>query len=246
MILNVISSSSDGNCYLLTDSGGNTLIIECGVRMAEIKQALRFRLSGVVGCVVTHEHNDHARSISPLLKSGIMVLASEETLKAKGVYTVPFALVAKPKHRYQLGGFSVLALQAYHDAPCLCYVIEHEEMGKLLFATDTYKLPYRIKGISHMMIECNYLDEVVEWREKKGLCPEGHKDRLMLSHMELKTTAKVIEQNLCDSLQDIILLHLSSDNADAERMTDYCGRVSGLPVYAAHPGMEMIIGNTPY
>lgn len=246
MKLQILSSSSNGNCYLLTDSGGNTLIVECGVVMADIKRALRFHLAGVVGCVVTHEHNDHARSVAPILKNGIKVIAPQSVFVAKGAFDSPFKVVAEPKKRYQLGKFRITPLNAFHDVTCLCYIVEHEDMGKLLFATDTYKIPYKIKGLTHMMIECNYSDSVLSIREEKGLCPPSLRDRLMLSHMELGTTIKVIKQNLCDTLQDVILLHLSNDNADGDMMCRECEMASGVSCYVAQPDKEFELNKTPY
>ena len=56
MILKVLGSSSTGNCYLLQSSEGETLIIECGVHLKEIKKALNFNIRNVAGVLISHEH----------------------------------------------------------------------------------------------------------------------------------------------------------------------------------------------
>ena len=66
MKLIVLGSSSSGNCYIL-DNGKEALIIEAGIRFQEVKKALDFNLRKVVGCVVTHAHNDHAKYIKAIV-----------------------------------------------------------------------------------------------------------------------------------------------------------------------------------
>lgn len=55
MKLNCIASGSSGNCYLLS-SDTETLILDCGISIMEIKKALDFDLGGIVGVVATHAH----------------------------------------------------------------------------------------------------------------------------------------------------------------------------------------------
>ncbi|HEK4983663.1 TPA: MBL fold metallo-hydrolase, partial [Clostridioides difficile] len=62
MKIKVLGSSSRGNCYLL-QLKNETLILECGVSYKEILKGLDFNLKSVVGCLVTHEHKDHSKSL---------------------------------------------------------------------------------------------------------------------------------------------------------------------------------------
>lgn len=55
MFLRVINSGSSGNGYIL-ESENEALIIECGCKLIDIKKALNFNISKVVGCLVSHEH----------------------------------------------------------------------------------------------------------------------------------------------------------------------------------------------
>lgn len=247
MKLKVISSCSEGNCYLLESSEGSTLILEAGVRFSEIKQALGYNLSKVVGCLVTHRHNDHAKSVVYMLRAGINVYSSEDVFLAKHSVDNNFACVLNEMRKEPLqGDFLVTALKAYHDIPCYAYIIEHPEMGKLLFATDTFKLPYYVRGLNHLMIECNYQDDILQWNEEQGRYPLTLRDRLMLTHMELKTTKMVVKKNLSERLQDIVLVHLSNDNSNFEHMQKDISSVSGLPVYVAKAGLTINLDYDPY
>ena len=84
MELKVLGSSSSGNCYIL-DNGNEALIIEAGIRFLDVKKALGFQIRKVVGCLVTHQHNDHAKYIKSMADCGFYVLALPEVLEAKGV-----------------------------------------------------------------------------------------------------------------------------------------------------------------
>jgi glyoxylase-like metal-dependent hydrolase (beta-lactamase superfamily II) len=55
VLLDVISSCSTGNAYILT-AGADKLMLDCGVSWKRIQKALNFKLSDVVGCLITHEH----------------------------------------------------------------------------------------------------------------------------------------------------------------------------------------------
>lgn len=50
-----IGSSSLGNAYAL-DSGREILLLEAGVKMAEVKRHINFRLQDVVGVCISHSH----------------------------------------------------------------------------------------------------------------------------------------------------------------------------------------------
>ena len=55
MKLKCLGSGSSGNCYLLSTET-ETLILDCGIPIMEIKKGLDFDLRRVSGVVVTHSH----------------------------------------------------------------------------------------------------------------------------------------------------------------------------------------------
>ena len=62
MKLKILGSSSSGNCYIL-DNGNEALIIEAGIKLLDVKKALGWNIRKVVGCLITHQHNDHSKYI---------------------------------------------------------------------------------------------------------------------------------------------------------------------------------------
>lgn len=55
MRIDVLNSGSDGNCYLV-ECENEVLILDCGVSAKEVKKALNFDLSKIVGCFISHSH----------------------------------------------------------------------------------------------------------------------------------------------------------------------------------------------
>jgi len=72
-----LGSSSAGNGYLLRASNGETLIIEAGVKLSEVKKALDFDMSKIVGCIVSHQHKDHSGYLYDYQKAGINCCMNE-------------------------------------------------------------------------------------------------------------------------------------------------------------------------
>ena len=55
MVLKCLASGSSGNCYLLQHNG-ETLILDCGIPIKEIKKGLNWDLGGIKGVLVSHAH----------------------------------------------------------------------------------------------------------------------------------------------------------------------------------------------
>ena len=56
MTLKCLGSSSAGNCYLLTSNGGETLILDAGMGIKDIKKMCDWNVKNIVGCLISHEH----------------------------------------------------------------------------------------------------------------------------------------------------------------------------------------------
>ena len=56
MILKCIGTGSSGNCYLLISDNGETLILDCGLPIKEIKKGLDWNIRGIRGMIISHAH----------------------------------------------------------------------------------------------------------------------------------------------------------------------------------------------
>lgn len=245
MRLNVLGSDSNGNCYVLQNDK-EALIIEAGVRFSEVKKALKWQLSKVVGAVITHEHNDHAKYVRDFVSNGITVLALPSVFKAKGIDSLSFRKEIEPMHGYIVGGFKVFAIPVCHDVPCVGFIIEHDDMGRMLFVTDTMMLEYRVPGLNHILLEANYADDILDTKIEAGSVPLSMKPRLIHSHMEIETTKGILRANDLSGVNEIVLIHLSNGNSDERRFVREVQETSGKPVYAAVAGLELNLSINPY
>lgn len=241
----ILGSTSEGNCYILQGKR-ETLILEAGVRFSDIKKALRFDLSQIVGCCITHEHRDHSKALVDLLKYGIKVLALPEVFQSHRVRSQAFCKEIAPQHGYRIGSFKIMALSAFHDVPCVAYIVEHPECGRILFATDTMMLEYKVSGLNHIFIECNYADERLQENIETGRVPVEMRRRLLQTHMELQTCKSVLKANDLSQVYDILLLHLSDNNGDEPRFIREISELTGKPVSVAKAGMVLEINNNPF
>ena len=242
MKLTTLGSSSAGNCYLLQGER-ETLIVECGIRPTHVKKALNFDFSAVVGAVVSHAHNDHAGYVRDFVKLGIPVLGLDHTLTAKNVVYSPFAKTIVPERGYKLGGFRIIPFELEHDIPCVGFYINHPEMGNLLFVTDTCIVRHRFDNLNHILIEANYDDEVLEDNIRRGSMPGVMRPRLLKSHMELDSVKAVLLAQDLTNVHNVVLLHLSGNNASARQCVAEVTATMGVPVHVASKGFEMELIN---
>lgn len=218
--------------------------------MQQVKKALDWNIAKISACLVSHKHQDHSKHLPEVVKCGIKVLALDEVFDR--LTDRSFCKSIEPMHGYRIGGFKVLAFALNHanndrtPCPCLGFLIEHRELGKLLFVTDTMMLRYKFDHIDHIMIEANYEDEILDYNIEHGVTEQWQKPRLLASHLEIKQTCKILQRPELASVQNIILLHLSSRNSDPQLFERLAQEATGKPVYIARPGLTLELSTTPY
>lgn len=240
MKLKCLGSSSLGNCYLLIGDS-ETLIIEAGVKFSKVKVALNFDLSNVVGCCITHEHLDHSKAAIEMQGSGIEIIGTSGTLVKCLVHPLNSCIISY-RVSAAFGGFRITAYQTIHDAeePC-AFLIEHLEIGRMLFITDTASFKYEFKGIDHLIIEANYDDDIVNENNINNPNSFNNIERLEESHMSIKECEFTCGYNVYSGTKSVILIHLSGGNSDSEMFKDTIKRKTGKPVYVADENFELIL-----
>ena len=226
MQLEIISSGSVGNCYILRASNGDNIIIEAGINFSSKKntgktilKAMGHDLSKTKFCLVTHAHGDHGKGAAALMAAGIDIVMSEGTHKhLKGI---DYRFI-KIKHggSFNRGGFHVNAFKSEHDCPGgepLGFLIYHKECGLTLFLTDTKYVSYKFPGLQNIIIEANYCENIMSERFDRASLPLYLKDRIIKSHLSLSECQNILRQNDLSSVNNIVLIHLSDQNSDAKR-----------------------------
>lgn len=246
MQIQVIGSSSSGNCYILKTATGS-LMLECGVNFQKIKKALGFDLRDVKACIITHEHKDHSKAVSDVMAAGIDVWMSNGTADALDLKGYRLNRIQKDGF-HLIGDFTIIPFDTQHDCrEPLGFLIIYRPTGEtLLFATDTYYIRYKFPGINYILIECNYIPDILKANVEYGIVDEFRKNRLLTSHFSLDNVLEFIKANDMSKVKKIILMHLSDQNSDAVRMIKEIQYQSQRPTLVAEPGMIIDLVKAPF
>lgn len=224
-------SGSRANLYTASD-GHTTLLIECGVRIKAIHEALGFGLGMASACLLSHAHADHSLSAYDIMRSGVDLYCHRETALAMELSGHRLHLI-EPLVQFKIGAWRVLPFSTEHDCPGSLGFLLANGSEKLLFATDTYFIRHRFRGLTIIAVECNYslatLDPDLEPYRKK---------RLLESHFSLEHVLKFLAANDLSQVREIHLLHMSDDNGDAEYFKQAVQKATGKPVYVAQERPE--------
>ena len=205
MELKVIGSNSAGNCYAL-DTGSEILLLEAGCKYKDMAKAIDYRIDEVVGCLVSHEHGDHAKYAEVYTQHGITIFGPK-SLQDKFPFRYGTLFWLEAEKTAHIGNFDVVPFHNFHDVEIYGYLIRHKDMGTMLFSTDSYKLGMTLRGVEHFLIEANYSDALlIEY----------------LNDCEAEKTAKTI--TLC---------HLSERNSDPELFRNTVASTFGVLTFIA-------------
>jgi len=245
MTLRILGSNSAGNCYIL-ENETESLIIECGLRFDVIKKGLRFNLSKVSGCLISHEHGDHCKGVKEMLAAGITVHATAGTFRGMGIDSKHHrASVITPENQFTVGRFRVIAFDVKHDAQQpVGFMINHPETGTILFVTDTYYVAKRFRGLNNIIVECNYSQEILDRKLADGATPDFLRNRIFKSHMNLDTCKELLQANDLSQVNNIVLIHLSDSNSNAAQFKKEITAITGKQVHIAEAGLTIPFNKT--
>ena len=226
-------SSSAGNAYLVEEGEGR-LLLECGVAWKKLEAAAGFSLSRAAGCLISHEHQDHARSWKNAARAGIPVYATEGTARALGSGPGEINLLdgwtdagVYCYDKVRIGCFDVRPFRTFHDAaePVGFLIRSAQDGSCLVFATDTVNLAYRWAEPPEILaIECNYDPALLAAEES---IPERVRDRITKTHMSIDRLERFLRGLDRRKLREVYLLHLSGGCASARRFAARAGDICG-------------------
>ena len=211
MKLHVINSGSSGNCYLLTDSHNNTLILEAG--KGTFSDALKNipEIGRIAGVVISHKHSDHYHDADYWIKYGIKVYGPDNMEHAN-----QFNLACNGEVPY-----SVIGLAVEHDPNIECYAffIRSNVDGKnIFFATDCFSYARVISALSEplslAMIEVNHDSHMLD----TGKYPAELKERVRRSHCSVQRATLAIQRAKSTRF---VCIHPSENNLDQEAALQY-------------------------
>lgn len=239
MRLKVLGSGSLGNCYIL-ESDTEALIIEAGLHFMEVKKALNFNVKKIKAVIITHIHSDHHLYWYEYVRAGIPVF---EPFKNDGQAlefdNSQFQIMAFPNQSKD--GHWFHGNNDGSECPCYGFHIYHPDMGNMVYVSDTECVRWRFKELNHILVEANYSDDLVE---RDAI----NREHVLRGHMSLKTALDFIFTNDNPALRNVVLLHLSASNSDADYFLQKAKETVkyGADCYIAKKGLEVDINLCPF
>lgn len=236
-----IASSSKGNAYLVEAPGVAPLLLEAGLPIKKLREELAFGLSDLAGCLVSHEHQDHAKAVKDLLKMGIDCYMSKGTAEALGVQESHRVVVFDGYHEEDfsvgyfprtIGSWKIQPFMLEHDAAePLGFLVGYGD-DRLLFIPDTAFVQNRFADVTIAAIECNHISDILVDKVLNGGLPAVVGRRIRRNHMSLENLISMLKSNDLSRCRKIYLLHLSDGNSDERRMVREVQEAMGIPTEA--------------
>ena len=232
MLIKVLSSGSHGNMIILDETEnsltGSRLILDCGIKGKELVGALNAPLSNIDGALITHEHGDHCKGVSDLLKYGIKIYSSYESLDEMGddIRDSAGTVAVKPWELTETENYRIMPFPAFHDGVnSLNYLVKSKASGKkIAYIADTGYINVRFADdVDAYIIECNYIDEKLDYNARRNPRLKIIRERLRETHLSLNKTVEFFKRqfgrySVMTKTPKIILAHISDGNGDAKRM----------------------------
>ena len=140
-----------------------------------------------------------------------------------------------------------LPFELEHDTYNLGYIIQHSQAPehKIAYITDTGYVKNNPVGISTYIIECNFIDDLLEADKVRLNDEEKRYLRSYEYHLSLKRLLQFLSKTDTSANQRCVL---SSDKYSDEkvRMIEEVSKQTGVRVYAAHNGDRINLNSCPF
>ena len=171
---------------------------------------------------------DHSKSLNDFKSMGIPVFAPYLGDSCKSMNIGEFTV--KPFDLTTIDG-----RWTHTDAngePCQIYgfLITHTEMGRMLYITDCELIKWRFKDINHILLGVNYDKDLIDRNNT------GKANHVFRGHLSIDTACDFVKANYSDSLHNVIMCHLSSENICEESALKKMQSTINCNVYVAKKG----------
>lgn len=191
MLIETLGSGSSGNCYIVSDNDGHSLILDAGIKSKDIKAAMNYDFSSVDGVLISHSHRDHS-------------FAAEE-LELLGLDVYRPYLIDGGRDRHTFGKWAVQTFGLPHDGCPNCgFYIRHTSGFQMLYLTDFEfcKYVFTKAAVDFILIEVNWEERYIQTESPNFV----HKCR---GHASFDVTKEFIRVNATDNLKAVVICHTS-------------------------------------
>ena len=218
MLLRTIATGSSGNSYVLISNTGEILLLDLGVSEKTIKKGIDWKISNVVGTVISHGHKDHSLSVEDFKAMGIPIFAPYLDDSCKSMNMGEFTV--KPFDLTTIDGNWTHTNADGTSCPIFGFLITHKEMGRMLYITDCELVKWKFKGINHILLGVNYDKDLID-RDNTGKA-----NHVFRGHLSIDTACDFVKANNSKSLQNVIMCHLSAENSDSDSFIEKMKKVA--------------------
>jgi len=217
-----------------TGSAGNliqagNILIDPGVPIKKIKDALHYRLRDVRFCLLSHSHADHSKGAKDLMKAGVDIYCSKESADNLKLSSHRLHII-EPGSQINIGPWQIIPFELVHDVSNLGFFIGNGK-DRILYATDTNYIHPRFKNLTHILLGIDYDAEILKENIINSVIDPALGKRILKNHMSLKTAIEFFKANDLSRVQGIYIIHLSNTNSNAEMFRQEIQKVTGKPVY---------------
>ena len=171
---------------------------------------------------------DHSKSLNDFKSMGIPILAPYLGDSCKSMNMGEFAV--KPFGLTTIGGSWTHTNADGTPCPIFGFLITHKEMGRMLYITDCEVVKWKFKDINHILLGVNYDKDLID-RDNTGKA-----NHVFRGHLSIDTACDFVKANYSDSLQNVIMCHLSSENICEESALKKMQSTINCNVYVAKKG----------
>lgn len=177
---------------------------------------------------------DHSKSLKDFKAMGIPVFAPYLNNSCKSMNMGDFTV--NPFDLTTVDGRWTHTNADGSECPCYGFLITHPEMGKMLYITDTELIKWRFKGINHILLGVNYDKDLIDMDNA------GKTNHVFRGHLSIDTACDFVKANDSDSLQNVIMCHLSSENSDKDSFIEKMkNAVNGVNVDVTEADKEWVL-----
>lgn len=231
--IKTLASSSSGNAYKI-NSGNHQLLLECGLGFKDLQRKLNFQTSALDGCLVSHSHGDHSKAMQGLINSGVDVFCTKETFSGCNVKGNSHMFQPIPNNgSFYIDPWIVRSFETVHDCPGSVgfFIFDPHGSDRLAFITDTGYCKYTFPGMTHLMVEANFSEKILQRNVDDGHIDKARARRVRENHFSIDRVVELLKANDLSRLKEVRLLHLSAGNSDEAIFKRMIQEVVGVPVY---------------
>lgn len=181
-------------------------------------------------------HIDHVKSLDYFINLGIPCYGNKDVCSIhKGCIELPKVL--------NVDGFKVQTFELVHDVPTNAFVIDTDDGIRILYCTDTKRIPKKVKGVHYAIIECNNDFDTIVDNAMEDVFTKSKPE----NHQSLDECIRYLKAINNVNLQCIILWHMSMTNIDENKAIAMVKREVGFDnVVVADRGMEIEIQKSEF